>query len=503
MSTEPSTVLAARKVICLDPTSTIAEWVLISGERITAVGQGDPPAAARVIRTEGVVLPGMIDAHVHLTATGLFGTGLDLREARSVANAIETVGRFVQSSSSQWIIGGNFDPGRNADGRMPTRQELDLVSKDVYLLVSRTDGHSCSINSATFEVLDLDPALPGIELDSRGDPTGILSNQARYEAGSRFLAKLPDAEIRRAQEAGCRIALGRGVTSVHEMSQRQRDFDVLIEGGYPIHVRPYFATLDIGTVIGAGLNCIGGDLFLDGSIGSHTAALKEPYQDEATSRGALYRSDEEIVGWMVESSRAGLQTAVHAIGDAAVEQALSCLEEAFVELGPEGALGARRLRHRIEHFEMVAPSQIERASRMGVIASVQPMFDRYWGSADGMYAQRLGDRALTMNPLSNLLRGGVTVAGGSDSTVTPLDPFLGVAAAVDHHVEEFAVSIEEGLRMFTIWAAFAAHEENDRGSIERGKKADFCVVSEDPLLLDPDEISKLPVLETWVSGERS
>lgn len=497
-----STLLAARKVICLDPGSTVAEWVLVESERIAAVGAGEPPSADRVIRTEGVILPGMIDAHVHLTATGLFGTGLDLREARSVPEVLEAVEGFVASASGDWIVGGNFDPGRNQE--LPTRQELDRVSRGRHLLISRVDGHSCSVNSATLEALQLDPRLPGIELDDVDTPTGILRDRARHEAGARFLSRLPDSEVRRAQEAACRIALARGVTSVHEMAQQARDFEVLMasRSDYPIHVRPYLATFDVGVVIEAGLDCIGGDLFLDGSLGSHTAALTLPYEDKPGSTGTLYHSDEQITSWLVEASRAGVQTAVHAIGDAAIDQALRGMEEAFLRLGPEGALGARRLRHRIEHFEMVSPGQVDRAGRLGIVASVQPMFDRYWGGPDGMYFTRLGKRALGMNPFSRMLKAGLIVAGGSDSTVTPLDPFLGIAAALQHHVEDFAVSIEEALRMFTIWPALAGHQESERGSIEKGKRADLCVVSEDPTVLAPEEIAKIEVIETWVSGNR-
>lgn len=504
MTSSQSTVLRARKVISLDPSSSKGEWIFIRGDRIEAVGSGEPPSADRVIKTEGVVLPGMIDAHVHLTPTGLFSHGLDLRDSRSVPAALEAIDRYLNRTDSKWVIGGAFDPGRNSDGRMPTRHELDRVSEGRYLLVSRTDGHSCSVNSATLDVLELDPTLPGVEMNEDGSPTGVLANQARYEAGSRFLSRLPEDEVKRAHRAACRGALQRGVVSVHEMSMQQRDFEILMEtrDSLPIDVKTYFSTFDVGLVVGAGLDCIGGDLFLDGSIGSHTAAFSAPYSDRPDVRGSLYHSDEEIIGWFVEASRAGLQCGVHAIGDEATEQAIRCLEAALIRLGPEGALGAHRLRHRIEHFESASAEQIERAGRLGMVASMQPMFDRYWGGSDGMYYARLGDRALGMNPLAEFVKRGVTLAGGSDSTVTPLDPFLGIAAAVKHHVSSFALAVEEALRMFTAWAAYAAHEEQERGSLGPGKRADLCVVADDPFVVDPDRLADIAVLETWVGGER-
>ena len=490
-------VLEARKVLCLDERNTISRWVAIEDGKIVATGDDGPPGADERVSVDGVLLPGFIDAHVHLTTTGIYRRGLDLRDCRSVKELLERVGRFVHSAQSNWIIGGNFDPGRNEEGRMPDRQELDRVSAGKILLISRTDGHSCAANSAALERLG-DPDAPGFGRDDDGNPTGILANQANYRARSNFFAELPDEEVRSAQVEGCREALEHGVTSVHEMAGgEERDFRILLShlNELPIAVRPYFSTLDVARAAEAGLSCVGGDLFLDGSIGSRTAAMSEPYSD-SDGTGALYHSDDEITEFFVEATKRGMQAGVHAIGDAAIEQGLRCMEAALWEESRERLLA---LRHRIEHFECVSSDQLERAARLGVVASVQPMFDRYWGG-DGMYAHRLGERAATMNPFGKMLNLGIAVAGGSDSTVTPLNPLLGVAAAAGHHVQDYAVSNTDALRMFTISAAFAGREERSRGSLEPGKHADFCLLPEDPADLSPEELEGLEVMETWVSG---
>lgn len=495
--------IVADKVICADASDTEARWVAFADGLIVAVGSDDPPG--KVTRVEGVLIPGLIDAHVHLTTTGLYDLGLDLRHARSIPELLDALGAHVVRVPDGWIIGGNFDPGRNEDARMPTRYELDAVAGERVVLVSRADGHSCTLNSKAIIEVGIAPGTEGVDLDDRGEPTGVLRAGANYETRRRFFGGLPEDVIERGQRRGCDIALSRGVTAVHEMAggsyMGDKDFDVLVakRSTYPIDVKPYLATTDIGRVLEAGLDCIGGDLFLDGSIGSRTAAMTSAYSDDPTE-GVLYHSDEEIIGFFADATRAGLQAGVHAIGDAAIEQALRCMEEAIIASGPEGAVGARRLRHRIEHFECASDLQLDRAATLGVVASVQPMFDGYWGGLDGMYATRLGPRAAGMNPFAKMLSRGVVVAGGSDSTVTPLDPFLGMAAAVGHKTPGSGVDPDSALLMFTRWAAVAGRQETERGSIAPGLRADLVLVPADPRGEDPAQLSEMPVMTTWVGG---
>lgn len=478
------------------------EWLLIKDDLIADMGAGDPPDIPGMerFRYEGTVLPGLIDAHVHLTTTGFYSSGLDLRECRSVDQLLVAVGEYVATSGRSWIIGGNFDPGRNVDDRMPSSAELDAVAPDVGLLISRADGHSCALNSKGFASLDLDPTLVGIIKGADGAPTGVLADQANYSTRKSFFSALPDDEIRHAQEAACWLAIGRGVTSVHEMAggsfMGDRDFEVLLanRSDYPIEVLPYLATTDVAKVASAGLNVIGGDLFLDGSIGSMTAAMSEAYEGDG-GRGHLYHEDDEITEFFFQASRIGMQAGVHAIGDEAIEQALRCIRAALLRC-PDSL----RLRHRIEHFECVSEEQLDRAAKLGVVASVQPSFDAYWGMEGGMYQQRLGGRAKTMNPFSSMVRRGMRPAGGSDSTVTPLDPWLGMSAAMGHNRADARVAFDVALRMFSKWGAEAGHQERVRGSLEVGKKADLCMTDEDPSKLNPEELKKVNIRSTWVNG---
>lgn len=493
-------VFEARNIITMDKAETESTWMLVDGDLIVATGSGEAPSGERV-RLDGVVYPGFIDAHVHLTTTGLYRMGLDFRGCRSVTELLDLLTNRIESTSSSWVIGGNFDPGRNVEDRMPTRDELDRITSDRHLLISRADGHSCAVNSRGLDMVDLDPSTPGVDLDENGRPTGVLRNQANYEARRRFFSQLPEQVISEAQRAGCALALEHGVTSVHEMAggsyMGNKDFEILMRhrSDYPIHVLPYLATFDIDLVVEAGLRSIGGDLFLDGSIGSRTAAMGLPYEDDP-GQGSLYHSDEEVGEFFRSASRAGLQAGVHAIGDAAIEQAMRSIEKVSNEVDIRG------LRHRIEHFECTGPEQLARAKALGVAPSVQPMFDRYWGGREGMYFRRLGKRSLSMNPFRQMIQSGMRPAGGSDSTVTPLDPLLGIQAAIDHHIDDFRVEINDAIRMFTTWAAFAGHDETARGSLEPGKRADFCLLSDDLRAVPSSQISEISVLETWVGGEQ-
>lgn len=501
-------VLTAEKIHTVDPEISEADWIIVAGEVIHEVGRGEKPGGIDHVHLEGTLVPGFIDSHVHLTTTGLYRQGLDFRESRSVDDLLSVLKEHVSRNSEDWIIGGNFDPGRNRDARMPDRHEVDRVVGERRALLSRADGHSCVLSSAGMKEVALAPNTPGIILDDRGDPTGVMRHEANYESRRKFFGNLPENKIRGAQLEGCRLALEKGVTSVHEMAggsyMGDKDFEVMLSSlqDYPVHVVIYLSTFDVGRVVKAGLPCIGGDLFLDGSIGSRTAAMSRAYEDEDT-QGSIYHDDETVVEWYVEANRAGLQTGVHAIGDAAIEQALRCMEEATVRLGPEGAVGFRKLRHRIEHFECASADHIERAVRLGVVPSMQPMFDGYWGGKNGMYAARLGERAESMNDHSAVLAAGAVVAGGSDSTVTPLDPLLGIDASVNHKTEAARVSSHDALKMFTIWGALAAREETERGSISTGKLADFCLLDRDPLSMDSSDLSSVQVLETWVKGSRA
>jgi predicted amidohydrolase YtcJ len=472
------------------------EWILVDDRHVERVGTGDPPAADRVVDVPGTtIMPGFIDAHVHLSGTGLLLSGLDLSSVRSRDDLVTAAREeLIQRPGS--LLGIGVDESRWSDRTYPPIHELDAISGEPVLLL-RVDGYLSLVNTATLKasgVLDLE----GVERDAMGAPSGVLRGEANARVQLWYFESLPDLEIRDAHMRATRLAAERGVTCVHEMAipdkRGRRDHEVLLamRSEFPVEVVVYIADRNMPDVIGRGLSTIGGDLFLDGSIGAGTAALLEPYRDGDGS-GELVHDDDELAEFAHNAHLAGLQVGVHAIGDRAIEQALRVWERVYRALDSRSRRHFRARRHRLEHFEMASSSRVERAAALGLAISVQPAFDAAWGQEGGMYEHRLGgDRARRMNPFRTMVARGLEVGAGSDSPVTPLDPMLGIWALENHHDPAQRMSREEAVRLFTIGAARLAHLEK-RGRLEPGASADFAAYEVDPFAV-PDVRELRPVL---------
>jgi predicted amidohydrolase YtcJ len=324
----------------------------------------------------------------------------------------------------------------------------------------------------------------------------------RGEANSRaqlwYFQSLSDGRIQDAQLRAAALAASRGVTCVHEMAipekRGRRDVEVLLDQAdhLPVDLVTYIADRDIPYVMDRAHPRIGGDLFLDGSIGSHTAALSRPYRD-GEGTGRLAYGDDELAEFLHNVHLAGFQSGLHVIGDAAIEQALRVWERVYGSLGTRERRHFRARRHRLEHFEMASPGQVERAAMLGLAISVQPAFDALWGGQDQLYERRLGaERAASMNPFRTLIERGMEVGGGSDTPVAPLDPMLAVWALEHHHDPAQRLGREQAIRTCTLGAARLAHLEK-KGHLEPGAAADFAAYDQDPF--EADDVREVrPVL---------
>jgi predicted amidohydrolase YtcJ len=472
------------------------EWLLVDGRHVERVGAGDPPASDRIVDLPGTtILPGFVDAHVHLSGTGMVMQGLDLSPARSREEALEATRTYVEGKSDP-SLGMGMDESRWPAASFPTRAELDAISSRPLLLV-RADGYLSVLNSAALSASEAE-GLEGTERDDAGEPTGLLRGEANSRAQLWFFLSLPDRVIQEAQLRAAGIAASRGVTCLQEMAipdkRGRRDVEVLLGHlqDLPADVVVYVADRDIPYVLDLGISRIGGDLFLDGSIGARTAALSERYAD-SDEAGSLQYEDDELAEFLHNAHLANLQAGLHVIGDAAIEQSLRVWERVYRILDSRGRRHFRARRHRLEHFEMASPSQVERAAALGLAISVQPAFDHLWGHSGGMYELRLGeDRASGMNPFRRMVERGLEVGGGSDTPVTPLDPMLGVWSVETHHDPVQRMSRLEALRLFTSSAARLAHLEK-KGRLEPGMAADFAAYEEDPVET-PDIREVRPVL---------
>jgi hypothetical protein len=493
----------------LFPAGTIppgADALLIRDGRIASLGRSRELARAResfdqIIDLKGqTVLPGFIDSHVHLAETGLLRQGADLSPAGNIDEMLEILaGVFPDRSQPGFFRAHSFDPALMSEERNPTRQELDAISSQVPIFILRRDGHSCVVNTAFLRHCSLGSEISGVELDPRtGQPSGTLRAEALERARACRNRLLGEEDRLEAMRQACRQAVWRGVTTLHAVCGRIEDIDLVdrLNRELPLEVIPYPSTTDLETVTAREWPRMGGDILVDGSLGSHTAALMEPYADRTEERGRLYLDRNQLVDIIGPAHRAGLQVSLHAIGDRAVEELLTAFEKVLEDHPRKNA------RHRIEHAELLHDEHIERIARLGLVLAVQPAFEAFWGGTDGMYASRLGPaRAEMTNPFRQLLEAGVPLAAGSDAPITPIDPLAGVAAAVLHPNPRHRLSVEEAVSIFTVGGARAAFQEGDRGLLQEGLRADLVVLSQDPRRVAPEKIGRMDV-RMVISGGR-
>ncbi|MCX4588015.1 amidohydrolase [Streptomyces sp. NBC_01481] len=444
-------------------------------------GAADAFAAGvdEVIDLEGaLVTPAFTDAHVHTTATGLALTGLDLSRADSLADALRLVREHSAAHRADTVLlGHGWDATRWPEQRPPSRAELDEATGGRPLYLPRIDVHSAVVTTA---LLDL---VPGVTGRTGYHPDAPLTAAAHHAVRAAAHGAITPQQRAAAQRAALARAASLGIGSVHECAgpdiSDEDDFVSLLalaEAEAGPRVVGYWAervanAKDAQRIRELGAIGAAGDLFADGSLGSHTACLHTPYADAAHT-GTAHLDAADVAAHVAACTEAGLQAGFHAIGDAALTAVTEGIRAAADSLG---LARVRAARHRIEHAEMLTPETIAAFAEFGLTASVQPAFDAAWGGDTGMYAQRLGvDRARTLNPYAALLRAGVPLAFGSDSPVTPLDPWGTVRAAAFHRTPEHRVSVR---------AAFTAHTRggwravgrDDAGVLVPGAPADYAL----------------------------
>ena len=482
-----------------------AEALAVRDGRILALGSTQEilqraTERAQIVDLKGqALLPGFIDAHMHLVSQGLKETGylLDLSEARSLDDALERVREAVRArGSGAWVVGRGWDESCWPERRAITRSDLDRIAPENPVALSRVDGHLLVINTRALELIRVEASPEEFDPER-----GLLRERAAWA----FLAEIrpPEEEIERAILAAQRLAHSLGVTAVHDVVQAEHVrayLRVKRDGKLTLRVRLNPTVEHLDAFIEAGLATGFGDeqlklgaikIFTDGSIGARNAALLAPYADEPATTGKLNYSQEELNQLVRKVHKAGFQLMLHAIGDRAIEAALTALERAGV--CPED-------RARIEHFELPTDKQLERAAKLGVVASMQPNFLQ-WSGPGGLYETRLGpERDRRIDPHRWVLAKEIPLAFGSDGM--PFGPLYGVHWAVHAPHEPQRLTVEEALRAYTWGAAYAGFEERELGSLEPGKWADLVILSEDPTRCPPAKIQELKVVETYIAGAR-
>jgi hypothetical protein len=454
----------------------MGEWILVDERHIQRVGTGDPPDADATIDLPGAtIVPGFIDTHVHLTATGRSLTNEDTHRAGSKQELLEVVRARANQGGALIHVEG-FDESAWDREELPTAAELDAITAVPV------------VNTAALAAIDPGEAA-GIEMDADAGPTGRLTGEANRLATAWAEGSYDRNRIEGLQLQAAGLAASRGVTSLHEMSMSLADLEVLLghRRRLPVDVSPMLATTALPEAIERGFTAIGGDLPIDGSIGARTAALAHPYED-GNDRGQLFHQDDALAEFFHAGHNAGLQVGVHAIGDAAIDQVLTTWERVYLALDSRERRHFRARRHRVEHFVLPSPHQVERAAMLGLAVSVQPSFDRLWGQGGGLYEDRLGPaRAMAAHPIRTMLDRGIEVGVGSDAPVTPLDPMLALTALEQHHDPAQRLSRLEALKLHRVGSARLGHQESKKGALEPGRHADFAAYDDDPLEVDTVE----------------
>ncbi len=536
-SEEPGTAVADLVILGgtiytgLDAAPT-AEAVAVAGNRIVFVGAA-AEARKRVgpgtdlVDLEGAFLyPGFTDAHAHLLGIGRRELTLNLEGIASIAELKEALNVAVEAAEPQQVISGRgWIETHWPEGRFPNRYDLDAVSPENPVILRRADGHAQIVNSAALAAagIDRDTEAPfggDILKDADGEPTGMLIDGAMGLV-SRLISRPNAAEKKRAYEIAGEVYAAYGWTNIHNMSVDPDDVQLIEElaDGSGLRIRVYNsidgndlegvkALLDGGPRQSAGGTVVTRaiKLYMDGALGSRGAALLEPYAD-AETLGLLRSKEEETLPLMIEALRHGIQVNMHAIGDRGNRLLLDWFEAAFSAV-PAAERRIAEPRWRDEHTQHLHPDDLGRFAALGVIPSMQPSH----AIGDLHFApDRLGQERLSgAYAWRALIESGVVIAGGSDAPVERGDPRIEFYAAVARrdlkgfsgpgwHPEQ-AVSRAEALKMFTLWPAYASFAENDLGTIEVGKLADFSAFSKDFMSVEPAEILTAETVLTVVNG---
>jgi predicted amidohydrolase YtcJ len=462
------------------PAAAAASAMLVTEGVVSWVGPQDraPATADAVVELGGaLVTPAFVDGHIHATSTGLALSGLDLRDAPSLAVALDLVEQRCRQLRGATILGHGWDESFWPEGRPPTAAELDRASYGSVVYLSRADVHSAVVSSALLAAV---PEVVGLD---GYDRSGWLRRTAHHAARRAALDALSPDEVTAAQRITLSRAASLGIAAVHEMagpdingeddlanllslSRRERLPEVVGYWGQ--------TAADGGLTVVARhrLRGAGGDLFVDGAIGSRTACLSRPYDDAPGECGALYLDADQAAAHLLACTSSGVQAGFHVIGDRAMATVVDALAAVAAELGEEKV---RTCRHRLEHAEMVTVAQALVLARLGVHASVQPAFDQRWGMGAGLYEARLGpDRAPRLNPFAELAEAGVPLAFGSDAPVTPLDPWGGLRAAVQHRTPASRLAPAAALHAHTA-GAWRAAGVDDAGVLAPGQQASYAV----------------------------
>jgi predicted amidohydrolase YtcJ len=527
--TEPADTIFLNGDIYTQATPPRAQAMALREGRIIAVGSNDDIRKLKGAHTHVVdlgghfVMPGFNDTHVHLEHAGLELLSVDLRGTRSLQEMQQRIAASAKiATAGEWLVGGGWDQTLWADGKLPTRQDIDAVSGAHPAVFIRVDGHISVANTAALKAGGVTPQTQApqggkIDHDTDGQPIGILRETARGLVESKIPPPSP-SRLRRAAELATADAARWGITSAQDNSSWESFLvyeDLEREGKLTLRISEWLRFDDPVSLLETHRAHHAADDpmlhtamlkgFMDGSLGSRTAALLAPYSDDPGNSGLPQYEQGKLNRMAIERALAGFQIGFHAIGDRAAQMALEAFAEA--ERSAKENDKTRDFRFRIEHDQVITPGQFAQYQKLGVIASIQPshlLTDMHWA------IERIGaDRAKTSYPWKQFLDDGIPLAFGTDYPVEPITPFRGVYAAVTRKNEagtkeyfpQQKLTIEQAIAAYTTGSAYAQFAEKDKGTLAPGMLGDFVVLDRDLTKIASPQILKTRVLRTVVGGK--
>lgn len=455
----------------------------------------------KVIDVQGAtVLPGFHDCHAHMSLTGYNAQGINMYDAKDIPEIIERLKEAEATwAPERWLFGKRLDEGLLSEKRPPTMKELDIFDRPVFL--SDRGGHYVVVNRAAFDALGIDEDMNGVRKDSEGRPNGRLQDKANKVARNGFpwtKEQTLEAMIWAGEEA-----LKKGITTVHAQegfTMADPAVPLLLENlkDFPVDVVIFWCTMpEADEPMAKTIGILGGDILLDGSIGSRTAAFNEKYCD-GEGCGYLNFTIEEVNDFVEQGIVRDLAMSFHVIGEKAATVALDAYERAL-ELHPDKKDTAKL---RLEHFGWQTKEDMEKAAKMDVRISTQPAFTYLRGGPESIYRSRLGEeREKAGYSLRKMLDAGLCLGGGSDSDITPMDALLGIHAAVNPPYPENAVTPYEAVRMYTSDGAKSGWEDSFKGKLTKDMQADMVILDADPLTVNPQTIKDIKILGTVRKGK--
>jgi predicted amidohydrolase YtcJ len=456
--------------------------------------------AKRINLNGSCVVPGFADTHIHFESFALFHCGLDVRHVKDFKEMGECINEYILSNPKEKVIlAFGCSAHTVSEKRLPDCEDLDKITSHPVMIV-KYDGHASVANSAFIKKLPSSVT----KQDGFDKNTGWFYYNAFYKVVNHITKSVSLVRVFKNMINGSDFLARKGISLIHTVEGVGFPFDIDIELmriaalALPQHFKIYFQTMKVKKVLRRKFQCIGGCFAtaLDGCFGSEDAALLQPYANNPQNKGILYYNQDEVNEFVKKANRAGLQIAMHAIGDAAVEQLLTAYQVAHKDFPREDP------RHIIIHADLLNREMIMRASDLNLYVALQTPF-LYWEQEPMEYIESIiGDRASKMIPVKSLMKGGLTIASGSDGPTTIPDPILGIYAACNHPDPEESVSALDALKMHTNWAAKLSFDEKERGTLTENKIADFAVLDKNPLKIDTKDLRNLKVQDLYLAGKK-